>query len=558
MTLALGGVAGRLVHLQVVKAETFENLGAKQRIRQVVLPAKRGTVFDRNGSPLAMSVDARAIFANPQFVTDLQGTAQAIGPLIGVEPALIAERLAKKASFVYLARKVDVAAADRVTALRLPGIGALEEIKRHYPAGPLAGQVVGYVGIDNIGLSGLESGWEKVLGGVPGEEIIEQDPRGRPIPQGRNELRPPVRGEDLVLTIDRDIQFAVEQALARALPATGARTAAAVILDPRTGDVLAMANWPPFDPNVINGVTEDQKRNRAVLDAYEPGSVNKVITAAAALEGRIADPAEILTVPDTLRVADKTFSDFEPHPDWKITYAEALARSSNVGTIQIALRLGKQKLFKALQAFGLGQKTGVELPGESPGILLDLPDWYGTSIGTIPIGQGIAVTPLQVAQVYATVANDGVLVRPRLVRAVIDSEGRRVDRPVADGRRVISAYTAAQLRAMLIGVVEEGTGQNAGVPGYLIGGKTGTARKPLADARGYSREVMTTFVGMVPADAPRFVATIVLDAPDTHTSSATAAPVFSEIARFVLARLRIPPMIPEPDRASLARIRSTR
>jgi cell division protein FtsI (penicillin-binding protein 3) len=558
MTLSLTAVAGRLVHLQVVKAQSFEDLGAKQRVRRVELQAKRGSILDRNGVPLAMSVDARAIYANPQFVSDPAAAAAKIAPLLGVAPALIQERLARKVAFVYLARKVDVAAAEQVMQLGLPGIGALDEIKRVYPAGSLAAQVIGFVGTDNTGLAGLEAGWEKTLGGVPGEEIVEQDPRGRPIPQGKSHTRLPERGEDLILTIDRDIQFAAEQALGQALTKTGAHSGSAVVLDPRTGDVLAMANWPALDPTAFATASPEVRRNRAVQDAYEPGSVNKVVTAAAAIEGRLADPAEILRVPDHLHVADKTFHDFAPHPVLNITYAEALARSSNVGTIEVALRVGPNRLFNMLHAFGLGQRTGIGFPGESSGILAPVKDWSGTSIGTIPIGQGIAVTPLQVAQVYATIANDGVAVHPRLVRAVIDRNGHRVDEPAPERHRVISVYTAAQLRAMLIGVVEEGTGRPAGIPGYLVAGKTGTARKPLANARGYSNDVETTFVGMVPADSPRFVLVVQLDAPFTHTSAATAAPVFKELAGFVISRMRIPPIVGPlvPAPASLAAVRA--
>jgi len=553
----LVSVAGRLVQLQVVKASTFESLGARQRIRHVELPAKRGTIFDRNGVPLAMSIDARAIYATPKLVTDKPATAAAIGPLLGIESALIEDRLKKDAPFVYLARKVDIAAADRVMALGLEGIGTLDEIKRVYPAGTLGAQVIGFVGTDNTGLGGLEAGWEKLLAGVAGEEIMEQDPHGRPIPNGNSRVHLPERGQDIVLTIDRDIQFAAEQALERALATTGAHNATAIVMEPRTGDILAMANWPGLDPDALTGASAEQLRNRAVQDAYEPGSVNKVITAAAALEAHLADPAEILRVPDHFRIADKTFHDFKSHSPWRITYAEALARSSNVGTIQIALRVGKDRLHTMLSKFGLGARTGVGFPGESSGILLDAADWYSTSIGTIPIGQGIAVTPLQVAQVYATIANDGVLIPPRLVRATADRDGAAVERDAAPHRRVISAYTAAELRAMLLGVVEDGTGHNAAIPGYLVAGKTGTARKPLADARGYSRDVITTFVGMVPAEAPRFIVAVVLDSPATHTSSATAAPVFAEIARFCIARLKIPPMIvPSPEGASLATIRA--
>jgi cell division protein FtsI (penicillin-binding protein 3) len=547
MALALTAVLGRLVQLQVVKASAFTDLGARQRVRRVELPAKRGTIFDRNGVPLAMSVDARAIYANPELISDPAGTARAISPLMGLEPALVQGRLSRKAAFVYVARKLDVAVADRVMALRLPGLGSLEETKRVYPAGSLAAQVLGMVGTDNVGLAGLEAGWDPVLRGVAGEEILEQDPRGRPIPNGRSQMSPPVRGRDLVLTIDRDIQFAAERALATAIAKTGSSRGSALVLDPHTGDVLAMANWPTFDPNAFSGAKPDLLRNGAVQDAYEPGSVNKIVTAAAAIEGHIVDPAEILTIPNSYRIADKTFHDFESHPTWKISYGEALARSSNIGTMEVAQRVGKERLYAMLQRFGLGQKTGVGYPGESNGLLLDLPDWYATSMGTIPIGQGIAVTPLQIARVYATIANDGVSVRPRLVGTVGTAGPMNDEGPVLDPHRVISAATAAQLRAMLVGVVEQGTGKNARIPGYLIGGKTGTARKPLQGARGYSRDVITTFVGMVPAEAPRFVAAVVLDGPATHMSAVTAAPAFKEIVQFVVGRLNVPPSLALPD-----------
>jgi len=543
MTLALTAVLGRLVQLQVVKAAAYASLGDRQRIRRIELPAKRGTIFDRNGVPLAMSVDARAIYANPQFISDPAGTARAIAPIIGLEPALIQERLTRKSPFVYVARKLDVDVADRVMALRLPGLGSVEEMKRVYPAGTLAAQVIGVVGTDNVGLSGLEAGWDKLLRGAPGEEIVEQDPRGRPIPNGKNQTRPPVRGKDLILTIDRDIQFAAEQALARALVKTGANHGSAVVLDPHTGEVLAMANWPPLDPSAFGTAQPDLMRNRAVEDAYEPGSVNKVVTAAAAIESGVAGPASILTIPNALHLADKTFHDFEVHKTWRITYAEALARSSNIGTIEVAAQVGKTRLYQMLRRFGLGQKTGIGYPGESPGLLLGLRDWYPTSMGTIPIGQGIAVTPLQIARVYATIANEGVSLQPRLVHSVVDHAGNSTPRTTSPPRRVVSAATAAQLRAMLVGVVEDGTGRNARIPGYLIGGKTGTAAKPRPGGRGYSREVMTTFVGMVPADSPRFVAAVVLDAPATHMSAVTAAPAFKEIVEFVLARMDVPPSV---------------
>lgn len=544
MALLLGGIVVRLVHLQVVKAERFDFLAAEQRVRRIDLPARRGPILDRAGRPLAVSVAARAVYANPRFVDDPAAAAAAIGPLLGVDEPVLRSRLERDAGFVYLARQVDPGVAERVLALGVPGVGALEESRRAYPGGALAGHVLGFVGTDHVGLAGLEAQWDEVLSGVPGYEIVEQDPRGRPIPQGRHQLEPPVPGRGIVLTIDRDIQFTVERVLAETIERTKARSASAVVLDPRTGDVLAMANWPPFDPSRFREVPPERWRNRAVTDVYEPGSVNKIVTAAAALEGRVLSPSQVFEVPDRFRIANKTFTDYEPHPTWRITLADVLARSSNVGTIKTALAVGERRLYEMLRRFGFGEPAGVGFPGEGAGLLLPLGEWYRTSIGTIPIGQGVAVTPLQMATVYAAIANDGVMVRPRLVRATVDRDGERSPLERPDRQRVVRASTAAQLRAMLVGVVEEGTGRRARISGYAIGGKTGTAFKPRTDGRGYTRDIITTFVGMVPAEQPRLVGLVTLDRPTPRFAALTAAPAFRAVMQESLVRLGIAPTLP--------------
>jgi cell division protein FtsI (penicillin-binding protein 3) len=537
VVLGFGGISARLVQVQVVKASRFSKLGAEQRIKRVTLPAKRGTIFDRNGHVLAISVEARALYANPKFVSDPQATAEQISPILGIAPGILRDRLSNSKGFQYLARKVDLDAAERVLALGLPGIGAVEETKRIYPQGTLAGQLIGGVGTDNQGLAGVESGFEKFLGGIAGEEVVEQDPRGRPIPSGERTYRAPVRGKDLVLTIDRDVQFAAEEALARATARTGAKLGTAIVVDPATNEILAMANWPLLDPAGFSSAKPEARRNRAVQDAYEPGSVNKLVTAAAAIETGMVSPSDMLTIPNGLQIADKTFHDFKPHPTLRVTYAEALAQSSNIGTILVAQKLGKKRLHAMLERFGLGHKTGVEFPSESTGISLALKDWYKTSMGTIPIGQGIAVTPLQMVNVYSTIAHDGAWTQPRLIRKI---DGDTLA-PTNKARRVVSPFTATQLRAMLLNVVENGTGRNARIPGYLIGGKTGTARKPLIGARGYSKDVITTFIGVLPVSRPRFVVAVVLDDPGVHQSAVTAAPAFGEITKYLIGRFGLEP-----------------
>lgn len=544
LIVSLGAVAGRLVLLQVVNAPEFEALGSRQRVRRTELPAKRGPIYDRNMVPLALSIEARSIYADPRAVVDPRATAGALAPLLGARPAEIQEKLRREAAFVYLARKVDLPVADRILALDLPGIGAIREVRRVYPGGALAGQVLGFVGTDNTGLSGLEYGYEQQLGGKSGEEIGERDPHGREIPHGRNSVRPPEPGGGLVLTIDRDIQYAAEEALAAAKAKTRALNGVAIVLNPRSGDVLAMANWPPLDPGRFSSFRESVRRNRAVTDSYEPGSVNKVVTAAAAIEAGLVAPSDRFSVPDSLRIRDKTFHEYEPHPVQRMTYGQILARSSNIGTIKIAMRIGGARVQRMLERFGLGRRTGLGFPGEADGIVLPFERWSGTSIGTIPIGQGIAVTPLQMAMVYATIANDGVRVQPRLVRANIKPDGRVVPLPRGERRRVVSAYAAAQVRSMLVGVVEEGTGRTARVPGYLIAGKTGTARVPRPDAPGYSNQIITTFIGMLPAEAPRLVVLVALNNPRPRVSALTAAPAFRDITRFAVARLGILPTFP--------------
>jgi cell division protein FtsI (penicillin-binding protein 3) len=439
-----------------------------------------------------------------------------------------------------------------VKALNLPGVGFLPESKRVYPQGSLAAQLIGFVGTDGTGLAGIEAGQERVLAGVAGREMTEVDPGGHPIPHGLRSVRRPRAGNDVVLSIDRTLQFAVEDALDRALIRTGARRGSAVIIDPKTGEILAMANRPALDPELFASAPQDAIRNRVVQDAYEPGSVNKLITAAAALDDKIATPSDVFSVPDHISLAGKTFRDFAPHPTGRWSYAEILARSSNIGTIKVAERVGRNRLYAMLRKFGLGERTGVEFPGESTGILTPVKKWSGTDMATIPTGQGIAVTPLQMAGVYATIANDGLALQPKLVMRVIEGEKPRREERAAP-KRVISSFTAAQLRGMLLGVVETGTGKPARIPGYLIGGKTGTARIPYVNARGYSSEVMTTFIGLVPVEAPRLVAAVVMDSPDAHVAAATAAPAWKSIVEFALSYLRIPPSyavdaIADPER----------
>lgn len=544
LVLGFGSIAARVSTLHVRDADAYEALARDQRVREISLPAARGSVFDRNGHELAISLDARAVYANPLVIDRAWKVAGRIAPLVGVKRREIAAALSKEVPFVYLARRVDLPAAEKVEALGIPGVGLLEESKRYYPSGTLAAQVLGFVGVDGAGLEGIELAYDEVLAGTPGRMVVEQDPEGRPIPQGQARVLEPVAGRSLVLTIDRDLQWHAQRALQQAVKQNGARGGTVVVLSPATGDVLAMVTYPWFDANAYTEAPQEVLLNRAVTDVYEPGSVNKVITAAAALEDGAIGLHEEMHVPGAYQVGDKLFRDVHPHGPQAMTLSDIIAESSNVGTIKVAERLGRDRLATWLTRFGFGRETGIDFPGEAKGILLDRDDWWVTSMGTIPMGQGIAVTPLQMASVYATVANDGVRVRPRLVRGTIGSGERFEPSTPGRRRRVIGKDTAHALREMLVRVVEEGTGALAGVEGYEVGGKTGTARKPLKDALGYSDEYVASFIGFAPADEPRIVVAAMIDEPDTVYGGVAAAPLFREVARFALADLQVPPTEP--------------
>jgi cell division protein FtsI (penicillin-binding protein 3) len=540
VALALGGLATRLVLLQIRDGRTYGSLAAEQRVRRIALPAERGTLYDRSMHELALSLPAKAVYADPALIDDPSAVAERLAPVLDVPPGRLVKLLRTESRFEYLARRVDLDRAAEVEALDIPGIGLLDEPRREYPGGRLAAQVLGFVGVDGTGLAGLELQYEDVLAGRPGEVVVEQDPDGLAIPQGLRRTVAPRRGRDLVLTIDRDVQFQAERALADAIQTNGAIGGTVIVLDPVTGDVLAMATRPGFDANEFTTAPPAATRNRGVTDVYEPGSVNKVITAAAALEEGVIRPHERLRVPSRIAVADRVFHEAHPHPTMAMTLTDVIAQSSNVGTIMTADRVGSERLDAYLRAFGFGRETGIGFPGESDGILMAEEDWWGTSMATIPIGQGIAVTPLQMASVYATIANRGVRVPPRLVQATVGADGTLRPVPVANGDRVVSPRTARLVTGMLAEAVEEGTGQEAQIPGYWVAGKTGTARKPLDGERGYSEQYMASFIGFAPARHPAVVVAAILDEPDTVYGSVASAPLFRQVAEFALAHLRVP------------------
>jgi cell division protein FtsI (penicillin-binding protein 3) len=536
--VAIAGLGVRLAYVQGVNADRYADIARRQRVRSIVLPAMRGAIYDRNGREIALSLPARTVYANPKQISDRRGTARVLSPLLGISVDQLVRQLDKPKGFVYLARRIDVQLADRIEKLRLIGVGTLNESRRDYPSGPLASNVVGFVGTDASGLGGLEHAFESLLGGRPGLRVLEQDALGRPIPQGHYSEKPPVAGSDLVLTLDRDIQFAADAALARAIDDTHAKGGSVVVMRPDTGEILAMANQPTYDPNDISRVSLDEVRNRAITDSYEPGSANKVVTAAAAIEEGIVNPNTSFAVPAVITVAGRQFHDAHGHAAKSMRFEDIIAQSSNVGTIKVALQLGPQRLYEYLRRFGYGRATGLGFPGEASGMLPRADRWK-TSLPTMAIGQGLSVTALQIARVYATVANDGVAVEPHLVSGWVDASGDLHRAPRSRTARVVSATTAATLRSILTKVVTDGTGTLAQVPGYVTAGKTGTAQKP--GPHGGYQGYMASFMGMVPADDPQLVIGIVLDDPSPIWGGVVAAPVFRDVAQAALRIMRVPP-----------------
>lgn len=549
--IAFVAIVGRLVVLQVKDAGSLGALAVDQRLRRLTLPAPRGAILDRSGQPLAMSVPTKAVYADPALVRDPALEGRIVARALGLDPVKVAAALRARGRFLYVARGVDLRTAGALEARHLAGIGFLDESRRSYPGGALAPQVLGFVNVDGAGLAGLELQYQDALAGRPGRQLVEEDPTGTLIPQGDNSDRPAVGGTSIVLTIDREIQYRAQASLAAAVKANHAKGGTVIVMDPRTGDILAMATNPSFDPNDFQRADPATYRNRAVTDVYEPGSVNKVITAAAALQTGVMDDRRRLSVPDRYRLYTKTFTDAEPHRTERMTLGDILAYSSNVGAITVASMLGPDRLYWWLRRFGLDRPTGLPFPGQSDGLLPPVDQWSGTSMGTIPIGQGIAVTPLQMTEVYATIANGGVWVRPRLVAATIAAGGRRAAVPPAPTRRVVSVRTAADISRMLGYAVDVGTGTEAQIPGYWVAGKTGTARKVLANGTGYSDKYIASFIGFTPASRPALVVAAILDEPATVFGGIASAPLFREVARSALARLRVPPApkLPVPPHA---------
>ncbi|HVT19864.1 MAG TPA: penicillin-binding protein 2 [Mycobacteriales bacterium] len=546
-------IAARLVQLQGVDRETYAVAAAAQRLHTVTLTATRGTITDRNGHPLAETVDARDIVADPSVISDPVKEAEALAPVLHIKRATLERELSGDGQYARLVAAASPELGDAVDALELPGISTPDASRRIYPDGALAANVVGFVGASGKGLGGLELSYERQLAGRNGVAHYELGADGIPIPDGRDVVTEPKAGEGLRLTLQRDIQFDAQRAIAAQVKATHALSGTVVVMNPRNGQILALAVAPTFNPNDLSKANAADLGDPAVSDAYEPGSVIKAVTVSGALQSGLVTPKSKFVIPNTYRYGGTTFHDAESHGTEHLTLTGILAYSSNIGAIQVAKRLGEQRLYDYLRAFGLGQVTGVGLPGESAGLLPPVDQWSATTLPTLAFGQGLSVTAMQVASIYSTIANDGVRVTPTIVKGTVGSDGHFSRARVPARHEVLSPDVAAKMRQILESVTtDEGTAPAARIAGYRIAGKTGTANRSNGHGGYTGAGYDASFVGMVPADDPKLVCAVVLERPVRgYFGGLVAAPVFKTVMSFALRTLGIPPTFTKPAKAKL-------
>ncbi|HHY97795.1 MAG TPA: stage V sporulation protein D [Firmicutes bacterium] len=548
VVLFMAILEGRLFYVQVIQYDHFKGLALDQRLYPVPVDARRGTIRDRHGRELAVSVSADSIYAVPAEVKNPDAAAEALSRALGLPRAEILDKLTRKQATVWIERKVDEDKAHAVKQLELPGIGFTEKGQRFYPKGSLCAHVLGIAGIDNQGLEGLELEYDRYLSGKRGEIEAERDATGREIPGGIHRFVPPVDGCDIYLTIDEVIQYITERELDRAMKETKSKRGIIIAMDPKTGGILAMASRPTYDPNRYSDYPAVNRRNIALTDAYEPGSTFKIVTAAAALNEGVVRPETPFFDPGYIKVEDRYVRCWLAGGHGSQTFVEATENSCNPVFASIGLKLGKEKFYQYIRAFGFGERTNVDFPGEASGMLQQEKKVGLVEIANISFGQGISVTPLQLLSALCTIANNGMLMRPYLVQKIVDSNGDLVKefQPVPV-RQVISPETAKELSVILESVVVNGSGTRAQIKGYRVAGKTGTAEKP--EAGRYGEKRISSFLGFAPVDDPRIAVLVVLDEPDCGISygGVIAAPVFKSIVEDSLRYLKVPAAIVKED-----------
>ncbi|NUT32508.1 MAG: penicillin-binding protein 2 [Hamadaea sp.] len=550
--LMFGAVGVRLIELQFEGAPAAAAEGLESRLQHETIYASRGSIVDRNGAIMAHSVEARLVYADPSEVKDPADAAARLAPLLGRPVSELLPLLRphnqpnsdKPQLYEVLARGVKIDVGDAVMALNIDGVRVKRADRRDALSQDVGANLIGFTGDDLGGLVGLEARFDELLAGKNGERVFETG-RGsqlnKEIPGGYHKTTPARNGSSLQLTIDRDLQYEVQRILTAKLQAVKGIFGSATVIDIKTGEVLAQASWPTYNAADPDASRPADRGDVASNDLVDPGSVHKAIVLGAALEEGIITPESTVTVAPTIKVADKTYKDTHPFPSGtKITMPALMAFSSNVGTIKISQQLGAEKLHKYQRLFGLGQPTGISIPGEASGVVRPPSEWQGSDYGSIPIGNGVSVTPLQMTAAYAAIANDGVWVQPHLVRAVVGPDGKVTERPTPASHRVLSAEHAAQLRTMMEAVttVKDATGRSAAIPAYRVSGKTGTGRYYATD--GYGTGEVASFVGMAPADAPRYVIGVFAYTPGGG-GGAICGPAFKEMMSFTLKHFRVPP-----------------
>ncbi len=535
-----GAICLRLAYLQIFRYGDFEQRAQRQQQRTTEVAAKRGIIYDRAGRELAMSVAVDSVFAVPADIPDLAGTISLVARITKADPRELLAKCQAARSFCWVARKADAETADRIRSMNLRGIYFQKESKRFYPKRELAAQVLGYVGMDDEGLSGIERANDDNLRGKPGRMMISVDARRKWF--GSVEKQPDP-GENVVLTIDEKIQYIAERELETAMQQTHAESGTVVVQNPKTGEILALANRPTFNPNLAREINPQKLKDHAVSDVYEPGSTFKLVTIAAALEEKVTNPNEVFDCQmGSIVINGMRIRDSKPHG--LLSVAGILAESSDVGAIKIALRLGEERFYKYIRAFGFGQQTGIEVPGETRGLTKPLNRWSKVSIGAISMGQEIGVTPLQLVGLVSTIANDGVWTAPHIIAGTTVPQGTPQMVAFHPGlqRRVISPMTAAQMKQMMQGVVLHGTGKKAILEGYSSAGKTGTAQKVDPATHAYSRtKYVGSFAGFAPVNDPAITVAVILDsAVGLHQGGQVSAPVFQRVAQQVLEYLHTP------------------
>lgn len=553
--VSLALLTARLYQLQVARHDELLSIADRQHFSVINVEPRRGTIFDRKMKELALSVPVSSVYANPMAIENPNQASSLLSSTLGLPRGELAEKLSRKRSFVWIKRKITPAELDEVRKLDLAGVGFMKEYKRFYPHKGLAGSLIGFVGVDDQGLGGIEYYFDETLRREGKKVVAERDARGRPYAYDEDLFPLEQPGYDLVLAIDLIVQFIAEKALREQVEKTGAKGGILIVMDPSNGDLLAVAEKPDFNANNYTAYDPNAWRDKVAADVFEPGSTFKFVVASAAIEEKRARPDDMFFAENgSYEVGGINIRDIKSH-GW-LTMRQIVEKSSNIGAIKIAQLLGEELFYKYIKLFGFGSKTGIELPGESSGLLRDVKAWNRASIGALPIGQEIAVTPIQLIAAFSAIANGGYLVRPRVALAV--KEGGKIvkEYPVEIVRRVLSERTSRELTEMLVNAVENGTGRLAGVEGFAVAGKTGTAQKVDPRSGKYSREsFVSSFIGYVPADRPKIAILVAIDEPKgDYYGGVVAAPVFSQVARKVMRHLSL---YPEKTKVIMAEQRAT-